>query len=103
MSDTKTGWIECVDCGDTWTNEFALAGVDWCPECGGHLTYIDNDIKNRVQFNGDAYDAGEKAFERGQPKKCPYPADDDRSRFWFMGYESGEAIEKMMLEREERS
>ena len=54
------------------------------------------------QFDDDAYDAGEKAFERGQPNKNPYPADDLRAVFWQMGYESGEMIEAMMLERESR-
>lgn len=48
----------------------------------------------------NAYEAGERAFERGQPEINPYPADDRRNRFWQMGYESGEMITELQEARE---
>lgn len=48
----------------------------------------------------NAYEAGERAFETGQPDTNPYPADDRRNRFWRIGYESGEMIAALMMERE---
>ena len=48
----------------------------------------------------DAYEAGERAFERGQPEINPYPADDRRNRFWWLGWESGEEVAKLHEMRE---
>lgn len=47
----------------------------------------------------NAYEAGERAFERGQPEINPYPADDRRNRWWWMGWESGEMIAELQEAR----
>lgn len=60
--------------------------------------------KNSIFFVDEndlnAYEAGERAFERGQPEINPYPADDRRNRFWQIGYESGEMIAELQEARE---
>lgn len=52
----ESEWIECFECGQTWTSDYGKIGVDWCDQCGGPLMWMSQEIKERLSQTTGAED-----------------------------------------------